>query len=660
MRLLVLLVTSSITLFVQAKVKLPAIIADHMVVQRGQKIPIWGWADAGEKVTVKTAGQEQSATADEQGNWRVTFNPIDAVGAIEISVQGKNAIKVSDVLVGDVWVCSGQSNMEMRTRAAMNGDQEVASANDSRIRLFHVQGAAFEKPQKDVKGKWELCTPDSVATFSAVGYFFGRDLRKKLNVPIGLIESDWGGTPAESWTDHKTLTSDPAFSEIIQQHEQDLAKYPAARKKFDQSLHEWKDKVETKDPGNKKFDEGWAKLDFDDSNWKTMPVPSVWEKSLKLNIDGAVWFRRSVDVPADWTGKELELSLGQIDDADAAYFNGEQIGDTGGDLAIFVHRKYRVPGNLVKAGKNEIAVRVFDHRGDGGFIGTPGELALAPSDGDSSKPSSTKSIPLAGDWRYAVEYSAEPKPNVPGPREPRHGDWAWAPSNLYNGMIHPIVPFAIKGAIWYQGESNAERHGAYEHLLSSMITGWRRQWGQGDFPFLIVQLANFMAPATRPVQQNSNWAPLREAQARTAAHVPNVGLATAVDIGDAVNIHPKNKQEVGRRLALAAMKIAYGESLVFSGPTYKSMAVEGNKIVLTFDNVGGGLKTKGDALKGFAIAGKDKQWHYADATIDGAAVIVSSKDVAEPVAVRYSWADNPNGNLYNKDELPAIPFRTDR
>jgi sialate O-acetylesterase len=655
----VLIVLVSFASFANANVKLPAVISDHMVLQRGQQIPIWGWADKGEKITVKAAGQEQSTSADDQGNWRVNLAPLDAVGTIDVTVTGKNSIKISDVLIGDVWVCSGQSNMEFQTRTAMNGDEEVAKANDPQLRFFHVGPAAFEQPQKDVKGKWELCTPKTVATFSAVGYFFGRNLREQLKAPIGLIESDWGGTPAESWTDHQTLASDPAFAPILARHEKDVAAYPGKRKTYDIAIHNWKDKVETKDPGNKGVEQGWAKSDFDDSNWKTMPVPGAWEKSAHLNIDGAVWFRKEVDVPADWAGKDLELTLGKIDDSDITYFNGEQIGDTGGDLAIFVHRDYHVPGKLVKAGKNVIAVRVFDYRAEGGFVGTPGELKLAPADATSS----TKPISLAGDWRYAVEYEASPKPNLPKPSEPPHANWAWAPSNLYNGMINPVVPFAIKGAIWYQGESNADNaeHAAqYEHLLSSMITGWRRAWGEGDFPFLIVQLANWRAPATQPVQEKSTWAPLREAQATVAEKVPNTGLATAVDIGDAVTIHPTNKQEVGRRLALVALKIAYGQSVVFSGPTYHSMSTEGNKIILSFDNIGSGLVAKNGAkLKGFAIAGKDKVWHTADATIDGSTVVVSSKDVPDPVAVRYDWADNPDGNLYNKEGLPAIPFRTD-
>ena len=639
----------------RANVKLPAIFGDHMVLQRGQKIPVWGWADAGEKVTVSIAGQEQSATADKQGHWRVELAPIDAVGAIEMTVTGANTIKLSDVLVGEVWVCSGQSNMEMQTQQAMNAEKELAGANDPEMRLFHVQNAAFELPQKDVKGQWEICTPQSAAPFSAVGYFFGRQLRQNLKVPVGLIESNWGGTPAESWTDRPTLQGDPAFAKIMKDHEAALAAYPEAKKHYDQAMHDWKDKVEVKDPGNSKFSEGWAKIGFNDSDWKTMPVPSRWEESAKLNIDGAVWLRREVELPVDWEGKDLELSLGQIDDADATYFNGEQVGDTGGDLAILVHRKYRIPARLVKAMKNVIAVRVFDRRGDGGLVGAPGELMLRPA----AEEESLKPIPLSGDWRYAVEYQAEPKPALPAPPEPQHPNWAWAPSNLFNGMIHPIVPFAIKGVIWYQGESNAARAGEYEHLLSSMIAGWRKAWGQGDFPFLIVQIANFMAPSTQPVQEKSNWAPLREAQAKVASKVPNTALAVTIDIGDAVNIHPVNKQEVGRRLSLAAMKVAYGEQIVFSGPTYKSMSVEGNKIVLSFDHVGEGLKASGDALKGFAIAGKDGTWHYADATIDGGTVTVSSKEVAEPTAVRYNWADNPDGNLYNKDGLPAVPFRTD-
>jgi sialate O-acetylesterase len=654
-RLLTCAIAALISLNVNADVKLPAIFGSHMVLQRGIKLPVWGWADAGEKVTVKIASQEKSATADEKGVWRVTLDPIESNAPIEMSIAGKNTVTLSDILIGDVWLCSGQSNMEWPTVAAKDGPDEVAKADHPTIRLFHVDHAAFELPQQDVKGKWELCSPKSVPQFSAVGYFFGRELNQKLNVPIGLIESSWGGTPAESWTPRQSLKdAPPKLGHILATYEKNVADYPEAKKKWEAAMQEWKKRVELDDTGNQGVEKGFAKVDFDDSAWKPYPVPSMWEHSLKLNKDGALWFRKTVEISDGWAGKDLELKLGKLDDTDVTYFNGEQVGATEGELACFVDRAYKVPAKLVKAGKNTIAVRIFDRRGDGGWAGPAENITLAAKESVSD---STKPISLAGEWKYEIEFALDPKPFTWSPGEPQHPDYAWSPSNLYNGMIHPIVPFGIRGAIWYQGESNANEFAdEYADLLGAMIKGWRSNWNQGDFPFLIVQLANFTKEQSEPVQTQAKWPVIRECQYQLTRTLPNVGMASASDIGEAGDIHPKNKQEVGRRLALSAEQITYDMNVVHIGPTFKSVSIDGDKAIVTFTNIGGGLEAKGDALKGFAIAGPDGKWHYANAKIDGDHVVLTSSDVHEPKSVAYGWADNPVCNLFNKEGLPAVPF----
>ncbi len=484
-----------------ADVKLPAVIGDNMVLQQGRKLSIWGWAEPGEEVTAGVSWHSMSwaVTADANGKWVFKMNPPKAGGPYEMTISGKNVIRIKNIMVGEVWVCSGQSNMQWAVSQSANAEQEIAEANYPKLRLFTVERKVADQPQPDCSGSWTSCSPQTVPGFSAVAYFFGRELHKTLGVPVGLIHTSWGGTPAEAWTKRGVLKADADFKPILARYDEAVAKYPQAKQEYEQKLEEWKQAVE------------------------------------KAKAEGSQVPRR------------------------------------------------------------------------------PGELF--------------------------------------GPGNPN------SPSGLYNAMIAPLIPYSIEGAIWYQGESNAGRAYQYRKLFAAMIKNWRDDWGQGDFPFLFVQLANFKAVNPEPAE--SDWAELREAQLMTLT-LPNTGMAVIIDIGDANDIHPKNKQDVGRRLALWALGTTYGQKMDYCGPIYKSMKVEGDRIILNFDHVGGGLAAAADEpLRGFAVAGADRKFVWADAKIAGDTVVVSSDKVSEPVAVRYAWADNPVCNLCNKEGLPASAFRTD-
>lgn len=625
-----------------AKVKLPGIIADNMVLQRNTPINIRGWAAPNEKVTVKLGKSEAAATADAKGKWAAKLPAMKAGGPFDITVSGKNVLNLKNILIGDVWICSGQSNMQMSVSGSNNAKEEIAAAKYPNIRLFTVSRVTATTPREDCKGEWAECSPKTVPGFSAAGYFFGRDLHKSLKVPMGLIHTSWGGTIAEAWTSAEALKTMPDFKSVVEA----FVKSAEAKKKgtysFEKQMAAWWAK---NDPGSAKAP-GWADPAMDATAWKTMELPRNWEKvgGELAAFDGILWYRREVDVPGALAGRDLKISLGPIDDRDTTFFNGVKVGAMNGWRDL---RAYKVPGKLVNAGKNVIAIRVLDTGGGGGAYGKAAQMKLAPAGGD-------KALSLAGQWRYKI---GSPMSKLPAP--PREiGRGPNQVTVLYNGMIAPLLPYGIKGAIWYQGESNASRAMQYRTLLPTMIEDWRNRFGVGKFPFFIVQLANYRRVQTRPSE--GGWALLREAQLLTAQNDPKVGLAVITDIGDARNIHPKNKQDVGKRLALSALAIAYGKELVYSGPVYREMKVEGGKVRLMFDHVGGGLAAKGgQKLKGFAIAGKDKNFVWADAVIDGKTIVVSSPKVAGPLAVRYNWASNPVGNLYNKDGLPACPFRTD-
>jgi len=636
------------------EVRLPSVFSDHMVLQRQAKVRIWGWAGAGEAVTVTFRNQKATAQAGKDGTWSVVLPPLVTGGPDELVIAGKNRIALKDVLVGEVWVGSGQSNMAMNLLGVLNSDKEIAAANFPNIRLFTVAIANANTPSDNVNGSWQICTPDSAKWFSASAYFFGRTLHKDLGVPIGLINSSVGGTAIESWIRPQDAMALKDVG-VARAAKKTADEVKAAMPEYEKQRMAWEAAAYVKDPGNTGFAKGWADPEHSVADWKTMPMPEPFESRDDLDIDGVVWFRCDVDLPAGWAGRDLTLNLGPIDDCDTTYFNNTKIGGIGMETPEFWAkiRQYTVPGKLVRAGRNVIAVRVFDRWLTGGFTGGKGDVTLAPAAGKGDTP-----INLSGNWSYKVEWGRTQTMPPPVPRAPYVVGGNGSPGELYNAMIAPLTSFAIRGVIWYQGESNAANAKEYQSLLPAMIAGWRTQWGLGDFPFLVVQLAGFFPTAAYPT--DTYWVRLREAQLLTVQKVPRTALAVAMDIGDATNIHPPNKQEVGRRLALAAEAIAYGKNIEYSGPMYKSMRVDGDKIRLTFTHLGGGLTALGGGkLTGFAIAGLDRKFVWAEARIENDQVVVWSDRVSKPVAVRYAWANNPICNLGNKTGLPAPSFRTD-
>lgn len=636
----------------QAEIHVPSIIGDNMVLQQSPGTRVWGTGQAAEPVTVTFAGQTVRAIADSQGRWQILLGPIKAGGPHVLTITGSNTLTFKNVLVGDVWICSGQSNMEWPLVNATNGTEAIAQANYPEIRLFTVQKNTATAPLEDVKGRWVVTTPDQVGQFSAVGYFFGRELYQQLKKPIGLIHTSWGGTPAEAWTSHAALASVPALKPILDRHEKSLETLPQRLQDYQRLLAQWEQENLHQDPGNKGEALGYADPALTTGDWKEMKLPQFIETA-GLTIDGAVWFRKEIDLPESWTGKDLTLNLTAIDDFDVAYFNNTRVGATGNETpnSYLVARRYHIPGALVHSGRNLVAVRVFDRAGEGGF-GRTDLMSLAPVEAKE-----TESISLAGPWSYKVELELEPKnpdygsrPELSGPTNQN------SPSVLYNAMIAPLTRYAIRGAIWYQGESNAGRAYQYRTLFPAMIQDWRSAWGQRTFPFYFVQLPNWR-PAL-PESGDSDWAELREAQLMTL-RTPETGMAVTIDLGDAKELHPRNKVDVAKRLAAWALAETYNRKVEATGPLFDSFSIKGNKIQVKFKH-GGGLKTpNGEPLRGVAIAGADQKFVWAEARIKGDSLIVWSKEVVHPVAVRYAWADNPVCNLHNKAGLPASPFRTD-
>lgn len=632
------------------EVRLPAIISDNMVLQQNTRVRIWGNANAGEHVTVTFDKKSSSAVADAQGRWQLFIGPLKPGGPFELIVKGDNLLTIKNVLVGEVWLCSGQSNMEWPLVNTVNGKETVAQATHPEIRLFTVTHQTAASPLNDLQGRWVVTTPDEAAQFSAVGYFFGRELHTQLKVPVGLIDSSWGGTPAQAWTSNEALRSSPELKPILDRYESSLKISPQAKDAYARALANWEEKNLYLDTENKGEALGYADPNTAVTDWSKMDLPTQFETA-GLVIDGAVWFRKALELPEAWAGKDLVVNLPPIDDQDVTYFNGKRIGAIGRENpnSYMVPRRYVVPGSLVHPGRNVIAVRVFDHAGEGGFGG--GAMSIGPANVAESE-----AMSLRGAWDYKVELALEPK----------HPDWGTRPevvgasnqnnpSVLYNAMIAPLVPFAIRGAIWYQGESNAGRAYQYRTLFPIMIRDWRSAWGSA-FPFYFVQLANWRARKAEP--DDSDWAELREAQLMTLRE-SNTGMAVTIDIGDADDLHPPNKLDVGRRLAAWALARTYARKVAPSGPLFDRYTIEGSKVRIHF-KYGARLRTlDGGSLKGFAIAGEDRKFVWADARIEGNTVVVSSEKILKPVAVRYGWANNPIANLYNRAGLPASPFRTD-
>jgi sialate O-acetylesterase len=631
------LVFGSAFVHVEAQVTLPKIIGSNMVLQQELPIPVWGWATPGEKITVTFNGQLASAKAGTDGKWMVKLLPAKAGGPFEMQIKGRNLVKLTNILVGEVWVCSGQSNMEWTVSNVKNADYEVASANYPSIRLFTVPKKVSTKPERDIAdGEWVECNPVTVRGFSAVGYFFGRTLQKELKVPVGLIHTSWGGTNIETWTSAQMMSSVPEFKERMNAAGQ--LDFTKMQQEAEAKEAAWYKEIETEDAGLK---ENWKGTEANDAGWKSMDLPILWESAGLNNFDGIVWFRKEIVLTAEEAKGAAVLGLGSIDDSDYAFINGVAVGSTLNQYNL--NRLYQIPAGILKEGKNVIVVRVIDTGGGGGLWGEKDRLYLQTSTG--------KKTSLAGAWKYKETIKGAPVQAQTGPNS--------FPSLLFNAMLNPLIPYGIRGAIWYQGEANASKAYQYRYLFPKMINDWRIQWGEGEFPFLFVQLANFMEVKDQPAE--SEWAELREAQTMTLA-TPKTGMAVAIDIGEAKDIHPRNKQDVGFRLALEALRVAYGKEIVSAGPLYKNMTVEGNRIRLHFTSTGSGLycTDKYGYVKGFAIAGADKKFVWAKAYIEGNSVVVYADQVKEPVAVRYAWADNPDDvNLFNREGLPASPFRTD-
>ena len=652
-------VLAALPIAVIAEVRLPAIFGDNMVIQTGQRVPVWGWADPHETVRVRFAGKRGQAVADAAGRWRVELSPIETQGPHKLIVSGSGSrVVCENVLCGLVWLCSGQSNMHWPLRRTIGGAGAIAAAADAGMRLFKVAPNASVSLLEDVEGEWVVCSPETAAGFSAVGYYFGREIRRSANAPVGLIQSSWGGTRAEAWTEASFLEGDEAFADFMEPYRRFFEGTEAAIEKRRATWEAWMQAGQSyADPGNRGYFKGWAEPEFDDSEWGTMEQPEAWERQ-GYPLDGAFWFRKQVAISDMWRGRDLVLSLGRIDDYDVTYFNGWQVGATGSETqgANSVFRSYQVPHEYVRPeGRNVVAVRIFDRSVWGGFRGGADDLHLAQSvDPDAGL------VSLAGEWKFAVEYEFEqPEPgtysllpsNLVGPGY-RH-----APANLYNAMIAPLVTYALSGTIWYQGESNADRAVQYRKLFPKMIESWRAAWGKKTLPFYFVQLANYMKPQVEPVE--GGWADIREAQAM-ALRLPDTGMAVTIDIGDADDIHPRDKQTVGKRLGAIARRHLYGEAIAYSGPVFREMRISGGKAEVVFDFSDGGLKTlDGDPPSGFAIRATEGPWHWAEAEIAGDTVLLWNDAVVEPAAVRYGWANNPAVNLYNGAGLPAVPFRTD-
>jgi sialate O-acetylesterase len=610
------------------------LFVDHAVLQQGMKVPVWGTARPGEAVTVEMAGQKVSTSAAADGKWRVLLAPMPAGGPFTLTIAGKNKLVLDDILVGEVWVASGQSNMERQLglragqKPIANWDKEVAAANHPGIRHFGVAQMKSLTPQEVVQGRWEVCTPETVKDFTAVGYFFARDLHLARKVPIGIIHASWGGTPAEAWTSEVGLRSLPEFADVSEQLKLAKADPEAAKRHYEATLEPW---FLANDSGSAK-DASWSHPALDTGAWKTMTLPTLWEDAGLPDLNGVVWFRVTFDFPENAANAPAELRLGKVDDIDTTWINGVKLGTTAGYNVV---RNYAVPAGLLKPGRNVIAVRVLDTGGGGGIWGEEAPRLVVKGN----------PIALGGPWRYRIGLDLQ---DGPWPPTSVTGD-SGTPAVLYNGMIAPLLPYAIRGVLWYQGESNVHREPQYRALFPALIADWRRAWGQGDFPFLFVQIA-----------PHSDMTPeLREAQLFAWQDTPNTAMAVTMDCGDANDIHPTRKQPVGARLALAARALAYGEPLEYSGPVFESMEVKGGQATLHFTHLDGGLVAKKGTLKGFTVAGPDNVFHAAKAVIRGKDVVVTSQAVPRPASVRYGWAHVPEGNLFNKAGLPASPFRTD-
>jgi len=621
------------------QLRLPRLFSDNMALQSGISVPVWGWDKPGQTITVTISGQEKSTKADSNGKWMLKLDPLKAGEATEMTVKGSKEVTLKNVIVGEVWLCAGQSNMNMPIGGALGGLKEMRKANYPKIRIFAVpMHPSPEKEFEDVgepwgcmRGTWLECNPETIGGFSAVAYYFGREIHKELGVPVGLIVTVWGGVGLEYFFSWDMLRDHPECKPVLEIAKKWMEeKYPEKKAKHEAVLAEYeKAKLAVAPP---KDDKGWEAANFDDSSWETVILPKN-----STNIEGVVWYRKTVGIPAEWKGKNLLMKSGIIHDIDTTYVNGKKLGETSGWTTP---REYEIPAELTQEGRIAIAIRVRSFSGNI-IRGEPEGMALSPIGLEKATP-----LSLASDWKRMIAESHPPLPVAWGMQ--------YNPAAVYNGVVAPLIPYAIRGMLWYQGESGGFM---YDKTFPILINSYRKKWGQGEFPFLYVQLPNLI---NKDPKVEESWVTVREAQLKTLS-VTNTGMAVTIDVGDPNDVHPANKEPVGLRLSLLGLARVYGKDIVYSGPLYESMTIEGNKIRIKFKHVGGGLVAKnGGELKQFIIAGEDQKFVPANAKIEGGSVIVWSDSVAGPKAVRYAWLINPEGcNLYNKEDLPASPFRTD-
>ena len=638
--LLLLLISIFFSADVFAKLSVPSFVSDGMVLQRNTLVPIWGWGEPGEKVELLFRGDVYHTVTGVDKKWKLALKSYTAGGPYTMRITGSNQINIQNILLGDVWLCSGQSNMEFEMfKAKEKYANEIAASSNDMIRQFLVKRSIAFLPSLDIETEkgWLSASPENVLNFSAVAYFFGKQLFDKYHVPIGLINCSYGGTPAEAWMNENDLHAFPVYYDKAMLYK-DTALVSKTMLADKQLADNWYAVINKADIGTK---EKWYTDAYPFTDWKTMSMPNYWEdQGVKDANAGVVWLKKEINIPAALINKDATLYLGNISMRDITYVNGNKVGTTSNKYAP---RKYMVSSKYLKEGKNVITIRVVNEAGSAGFIK---DKSYQIEIGDAN-------ISLVGDWQYKIGTIAQPLLRDAVTRFQDQG------SAMYYGMLHPLVGYGIKGVIWYQGESNISKAKEYQTLFPALIKSWRKEWEQGDFPFLFVQLANHNETKSMPAE--SKLAELQEAQTLTLS-LPNTGMAVANDIGEWNDVHPQNKSTVGYRLFLQAQKIAYGEKAVIAdGPLFQSCKIEKDKCILSFTGMGSGLESKGGgALKYFSISGDGKKFVWAKAWIEGDKVIVSSDQVLNPKAVRYAWADNPEGaNLFNKEGLPASCFRTD-
>ena len=620
-----------------SQIRLPKLISDGIVLQRNENVKIWGWAWPKEKINLVFKSKTYSTEADLEGNWAIILPAQKAGGPYEMVLKASNEIKIKDILFGDVWICSGQSNMELpMERVKEKYGEVIKNSKNSNIRQFLVPDKYdFKKPQTDLdSGNWVAANPETVLNFSAVGYFFAKEIYEKQQIPIGLINTALGGSPVESWMSEEALKPFPESYKEAQKFKND-ALIDEISKSDQKRNDDWYAELNMIDRGMSGGKPIWNQDLADESDWKEMQIPGFWANESLGKVTGSVWFKKEINVPKSFAGQSAKLFLGRIVDQDFVYINGDFVGTTGYQ---YPPRRYEVKSGILKEGKNTITVRVINSSGQGGFVEDKPYFLSVGND----------TIDLKGKWKYKLGTEMPP---LSGPTFIR-----WKPTGLYNAMIAPLLNLKIKGILWYQGESNTANPKEYTQTFPAMINNWRAKWGQGNFSFLFVQLANFMDDYPEP--RESNWAALRQSQLESL-NVPNTGMAVTIDVGEWNDIHPLNKEAVGHRLALLARKMTYGETkITASSPMPSAYKFEKEKAIITFVNVGSGLIIKnGVELKSFAISNDGVNFVWANAKIVGDKVEVWNKKISNPTVVRYAWDNNPAAaNLFSKEGLPATPF----